>query len=144
MSAPLLLWNEELDRQLVDLIYTRGFSRREAAKVLRTTKGSVINRIRRLDGTREYTKPIKQTAQTALRDSAPQPFKRISEKAPNKFVRLLFIRMNAEWISQQEMAERSGVSKSTINRWHTKAPNIDFLEACLNVVDIRLTTEDIE
>jgi DNA-binding phage protein len=48
--------------------------------------------------------------------------------------------MDRQQIGILDMAERAGVNKNTVKDWKTRAvPSIDNLQACLNVLGLRLT-----
>lgn len=54
-------------------------------------------------------------------------------------VRRLFAEMARQQCGVLEMAERSGVNKNTLKDWRTRTmPRVADLEACLNVVGLRL------
>lgn len=57
-------------------------------------------------------------------------------------VRRLFILMNEQNAQIQEVADESGVSRSTFWSWgHTRMPGVDKLEAALNTLGFRLKIE---
>lgn len=60
-------------------------------------------------------------------------------------VRQMFAEMNEQQCSQQTMSERSGINKNTFRSWRTKAvPRIDDLEACLNVLGLKIVIRPIK
>lgn len=62
--------------------------------------------------------------------------------AAHPLVRKLIEEMNKQQIGLLDMADRSGVNKNTIKDWRTRTvPTIDNIEACLNVVGLRLAVE---
>lgn len=57
-------------------------------------------------------------------------------------VRLFFTEMNKQRTLITEVAQRAGISVSTISDWrYTRAPRIDTLEAAFNVLDLQLTVK---
>lgn len=136
MPAPLLVWNTERDAELIRL--TRlGFSAREIAKQLGTTKNAVLGRRYKL-AHKELAKAATLPKQKSLQDK-PQSFTRHATTEGHPFVRRLFRAMNEEWCSIPELAKRSGVSASTIKHWKRySVPKVDDLEACFNVFEMSM------
>lgn len=55
-------------------------------------------------------------------------------------VRRLVEEMNKQQIGVLDMCERSGVNKNTFRDWRTRTiPTVDNIEACFNVLGLRLT-----
>lgn len=60
-------------------------------------------------------------------------------------VRVLFAEMNHQQIGVLDLSDRSGVNRNTLRSWRTKTtPTVDNIEACLNVVGLRLNVERIK
>lgn len=60
------------------------------------------------------------------------------------FARQLFDEMDRQQIGVLDMAERAGVNKNTVKDWKTRSvPSIDNLQACLNVLGLRLTVTKV-
>jgi transcriptional regulator with XRE-family HTH domain len=58
-------------------------------------------------------------------------------------VRRLYEEMNARRMSITEMAERSGVPKTTISQWRTRHnPVVPALEACFNAMGMALAVAE--
>lgn len=56
----------------------------------------------------------------------------------------LFEEMNAQHTTIVEVAERAGVCRQMIWRWGTeRRPKLDAIEACFNVLGLRLVVEEI-
>lgn len=54
-------------------------------------------------------------------------------------VRRLFTEMHAQRVGVLDMAERAGLSPSTLRHWRTyHTPRVDDLEACFNVLGMTL------
>lgn len=53
--------------------------------------------------------------------------------------------MNEQRVSQEDVAERAGVSSSGMRKWRNcRVPNILDLEACLNVLGLELTVRNMK
>ena len=63
-----------------------------------------------------------------------------ADKNAHPLVRALFAEMHKQQVTMIEMAERSGVSRETLESWRSKrVPDLVNLEACLNVLGLHLT-----
>lgn len=61
------------------------------------------------------------------------------------FVRRLYDAMHRERIGVADTAERAGVAPETLKQWRYKRqPDLDTLEACLNVVGLTLTVVELK
>lgn len=60
-------------------------------------------------------------------------------------LRRLWAEMAAQRVSQEDVAERSGVSSSAMRKWRnaTRKPNLPDLEACFNALGYELTIREI-
>lgn len=74
-------------------------------------------------------------------------FHRLVEPAPqvHPCVRALWEKMHEQQLGMQDLGERSGVNWNTIKDWFygRTVPNINNLEACLNVVGSTLVVRGI-
>ena len=88
---------------------------------------------------------VKAVGRTNPRKTPPHiPF-RPNKIPPNahRVVKRMFIEMNAQQISQEEMARRSGVSRNTFKDWKSGSiPRLDRVEACLNVLGFELNIRE--
>lgn len=88
---------------------------------------------------------VKAVGRTSPRKTpAHIPF-RPNKIPPNahRVVKRLFVEMNAQQISQEEMARRSGVSRNTFKDWKNRSiPRLDMIEACLNVLGFELAVRE--
>jgi transcriptional regulator with XRE-family HTH domain len=58
-----------------------------------------------------------------------------SKKNPTPYLKFLFAQMEADGVSQEELARRTGISASTIRGWKTRStPRLMDMEAALNAV----------
>lgn len=65
-------------------------------------------------------------------------------KHAHPFVRMLIRELNRKDMTMHELADESGVHVRTIQAWrHKNLPKIDLLEACFNVLGMRLSVEEI-
>jgi transcriptional regulator with XRE-family HTH domain len=69
---------------------------------------------------------------------------RVPEHA-HPLVRYLFRLMNQHLMTMKELAERSGVQRTTIRQWKTRAnPLLTHIEACLNVFDVNIIGVEVD
>lgn len=73
-----------------------------------------------------------------------RPFRTATGKphpAAHRLVHRLWGEMNAQRVSQEDVAERAGVSSSGMRKWRRgdRAPNLNDIEACLNVLGLEVT-----
>ena len=60
-------------------------------------------------------------------------------------MRQLFTEMHRQRIGVLDMAERSGLSPSTLRHWRTyHTPRVDDIEACFNVLGYSLVARPLE
>lgn len=61
------------------------------------------------------------------------------------FVQRLYAQMHKERIGVADTAERAGIHPETLKQWRYKRqPDLDTLEACLNVVGLKLVIQKLE
>ena len=74
----------------------------------------------------------------------PYRKQRVPDKA-HPLVRMLFRQMNMHQMTMIELAERSGVKRTTIRQWKTRAnPLLTHIEACLNVFDVSIIGVEVD
>jgi len=61
-------------------------------------------------------------------------------------IRVLWLQMNRQIMSQEALSTRSGVPASVLSRWRTgeRSPKLDDVEASLNVLGYTLVAVPIE
>jgi transcriptional regulator with XRE-family HTH domain len=64
------------------------------------------------------------------------------EPGAHPLIHFLWKEMNAQRVSQEDVAERSGVSSGAMRKWRrgSRSPNLCDVEACLNVLGYEITT----
>lgn len=66
-------------------------------------------------------------------------------RGTHKLLTFLWGEMNAQQVSQEDVAERAGVSSSAMRKWRngSRKPNLIDLEAIFNVLGYQITVREI-
>lgn len=65
-------------------------------------------------------------------------------KHAHPLVRELFKQMNIGLVTTAEIASEAGVARAVVSDWrYRRIPRLDALEACLNVLGLRLVVEKV-
>lgn len=64
--------------------------------------------------------------------------------ACHRLVHRLWKEMHDQRVSQEDVAERAGVSSSGMRKWRngSRQPNLNDVEACLNVLGLEITVRN--
>lgn len=67
---------------------------------------------------------------------------RVPVSSAHPLVHRLWVEMNDQCVSQEDVAERAGVSSSAMRKWRegSRPPSLVDLEACLNVLGLEIVT----
>ncbi len=68
------------------------------------------------------------------------------EPGAHPLIHVLWAEMNAQRVSQEDVAARAGVSSSAMRKWRRghRSPNLCDVEACLNVLGLEIVAREMK